>query len=288
MDSIIDRMVAEYDVNTWVSFGNHIKRRQTLSKLNPRPCATSEDVSVATAQSGSAKNGNVAAILRGDGEFHFSCDSCLGFCSFDGTVPGFCPIIWESLAVTWTPKMHHYCIDWPYCAVSRAARLLRRQGKGPARPYVNIEGYPKSVAVVLMKNTLKRWLDNNPGLGILIGRTGARAPNTRTPKYFIRCFGGLRFRSSGRSCVVGAACNVAFLLLVDTKTLSVFSRFTEGARRASQRARPDSKDRLEISDFTSVGHLGPVSQELGGELSIKMVKILPPHGHREPPKVRFD
>ncbi len=50
MDSIIDRMIAEYDVNTWGSFSNHIEPKQTSSKLNPRPCATTEDVSVATAQ----------------------------------------------------------------------------------------------------------------------------------------------------------------------------------------------------------------------------------------------
>ncbi len=125
--------------------------------------------------------------------------------------------------------------------MSKAARLLRRQEKGPAWPYVNMEGYPKSVALVLFKNTLKRWLDDNPGFGILIGGPGARAPNTRTTKYFIHCFGGLRFRSSGRICVVDAACNVAFLLLDDTKALSVSSRFTDAARRAPQRVRPTLK-----------------------------------------------
>ncbi len=184
--------------------------------------------------------------------------------------------------------MRHYCLDWPYRAVSRAARLLHRQGKGPARPYVNIQGYPKSVALVLIKNKLKRWLDDNPGFGILIGGSGARAPNTRTTKYFIHCFGALRFGSFGRSCVVDAACNVTFLLLGGAKAWCMSSTFTETAQRASQRARPHSKDRPEISDLLSVGHLRPVFQELGGELSMKKVKYLPPHGHREPPQVRFD
>ncbi len=89
MDSIIDRMAADYAVNTWGSVSNHIERRQTVSKLNPRPCAMTEDVSVATAQAGSAENWNVAAILRGDGEFHLSCNSYFGSSSLDGAVSGF-------------------------------------------------------------------------------------------------------------------------------------------------------------------------------------------------------
>ena len=165
--------------------------------------------------------------------------------------------------------MHHCYVDLPYRAVSRAARLLHRQGKGPTRPYVSIEGYFKSADLVLIENTLKRWLDDNPGFGMLIGGPGARALNTRTTKYFIRCFGGLRFRRSGRSCVVDAAWNVVFLLLGDAKALPMSSRFMEAARRASQQARPHFEDRPEISDFTSVGHFGPVFQELGGELYIK-------------------
>ena len=57
--------------------------------------------------------------------------------------------------------MHHHFVDWPYRAVNQVAHLLRRNGKGPARPYVNMEGYTKHVALVLIKNTLKRWLDDN-------------------------------------------------------------------------------------------------------------------------------
>ncbi len=51
----------------------------------------------------------------------------------------------------------------------------------------------------------------------------------------------------------------------------------EATRRASQRARLHSEDRAEISDLISVGHLGPVFQELGGELSINKMKNLTPH-----------
>ncbi len=123
MDSIIDRMIAEYDVNTWGRFSNHMERRKTLSKLNPRPCATNDCISAATAQVDSAKNWNVAAVLHGEDEFHLSCDSYFGSSSPDWIVSCFWPIIWESLPVTWAPKMHHYCVNWPYRAVSRAARL---------------------------------------------------------------------------------------------------------------------------------------------------------------------
>ncbi len=151
-----------------------------------------------------------------------------------------------------------------------------------------IAGYPKNVALVLIKNALNRWLDGNPGFAILIGEPGVRTPNTRTTKYFIRCFGGLQFRSSGRSCAVDAACNVGFLLLGDAKALSMSSRFIEAARRASQRARPHSEDRPKVIEFASVSHLGPVFQELGGELSVKKVKNVPPDGHRGPLQVRFD
>ncbi len=64
--------------------------------------------------------------------------------------------------------MYHHFVDWHFRAVTRRARLLRRQGNGPSRLYVDIEGYPKNAALVLIKNTLKRWLRQNPGFCILI------------------------------------------------------------------------------------------------------------------------
>ena len=79
--------------------------------------------------------------------------------------------------------MHHYLIDWPYRAVTRNARLFRRKGKGPVRPYVNIEVYPMHAALFLIKETLKRWLLENLAFCILIGGPGARAPNVQTTKY---------------------------------------------------------------------------------------------------------
>ncbi len=58
------------------------------------------------------------------------------------------------------------------------------------------------------------------------------------------------------------------------------SRFSEIAGRALQRCHLYDEGKEEIGDFISVDHLGPVSQELGGDLDLKKVKNLPPHGHR--------
>ncbi len=37
-----------------------------------------------------------------------------------------------------------------------------------------------------------------------------------------------------------------------------------------------------------MGHLGPVLQELGGDLRLQKVKSIPPHGHREAAEIRFN
>ncbi len=113
------------------------------------------------------------------------------------------------------------------------------------------------MAIVLIKNTFKSWLNENPGFCILIGGLGARAPNSQTIKYYIRCFVGIRFRSSERSCVIEAACNAMHLLLGDSKASSMSTQFFEVAWHASQRLRPHDKIKAEISDFLSAGHLGP-------------------------------
>ncbi len=60
------------------------------------------------------------------------------------------------------------------------------------------------------------------------------------------------------------------------------------ALRASQGLRPFNEGKAEIIDFTSIGHLGPLFQGIGGDLSIKKVKNLALHGHREPPHERFN
>ncbi len=101
-------------------------------------------------------------------------------------------------------------------------------------------------------------------------------------------YGELRFRSSDRNCIIDAACNVAYLLLGEAKAVSMSYRFGEDTWRAWQRARPHDEGKAEIGDFTSVGSLGPVFQGLGGDLSLKKVKNIPPHRNHESCDVTFN
>lgn len=296
MDSIIEQLVANMGIDVRGSFLTSAEQSETLSRLSLTPyeadCAPvsiqNAETRDQTAQAEYSDNWNVGAILCGDGEFHLSRKTYFGSSSIDGSVSGFWPLIWDSLNMTWAPKMDYHFVSWAYRAVSRGARLLRRKGKGPARPFVNLEGYPKHAALILIKNTLKRWMDENPGFCILIGGPGARARNIQTARYYIRCFGEVRFRHSGRSCVIDAACNAGYLLLGESKSVTMSNLFMGVAHRAAQRLRPHDEGKAEISDFTSIGHLGPVFQGLGGDLSLKKVKDLPPHGHHEAPEVRFN
>ena len=66
------------------------------------------------------------------------------------------------------------------------------------------------------------------------------------------------------------------------------SRFSDIASRASQRYRLHDEGKPEISDFTSVSHVGPVLQSLGGDLWLQKLKIITPHGHHASPDVRFN
>ena len=66
--------------------------------------------------------------------------------------------------------------------------------------------------------------------------------------------------------MLDATYNAGYLLQGDYKALSMSQRFVEVARRASQRCRPHDKGKLEISDFLSVGHLGPVLQGFGSDM----------------------
>ena len=134
--------------------------------------------------------------------------------------------------------MHHRFVYWPCGAVTRNERLLRREGKGPVGPYVDKEGYPKHAALVLIKNTLKQWLEGNIGFCISIGGPGARARHLQIMQYYVYCIGKIRFRISDRNFADDAACNSAYLLLGDVNALSMINRFMDVARRASQRCRP--------------------------------------------------
>ncbi len=296
MDPIIEQITANMGVNVHGSFLHPNERTSILSNLKPVFCypdctsisVNSSDANSALAQAGTADNWNVAAIFCGDDEFHLSCGSYFGSSSLDGTVSGFWPIIWNSSTISWASKMHHSLVDWPYRAVTRRARILQREGKGPARPFVSTEGYPPQTALISIKNTLKRWIGDKPRFCVLIRGPGARAPNIQAARYYIRCFGVIRFPGSGHNCATDAACNAAYLLLGEPKATSINNRFMEVAQRASQRLRPFNEGKAEIIDFTNIGHIEPVFQGLDGHFSIKRVKDLSPHGHREPPHERFN
>ncbi len=126
-------------IDTGGSFNRATERKYILSNLNTVLSETScipisvhsADVSEVHAQTEGSDNWNLSAILCGDGEFHLSHGSYFGSSSLDGAVSGFWSLIWNSLNISWAPKKHYHLIDWPYRAVTRNARLLRRQGKAP-------------------------------------------------------------------------------------------------------------------------------------------------------------
>ncbi len=247
---------------------------------------SSSNVPNTHAQAESADNWNVPAILIGDGESHLFSDSYFYSGSLDGANSDFWPLVWGSPKITWSQKLYHYFVDWPYRAVTRQAHLLWRQSKSSVRPNANIQGYSKYAALILIKDTLKRRLYDNPGLCILEGGPGARSHNVQATKYYVRCIDEVWFRISGRGCAIDAACNAVFLLLDEPKASWVNNRFSEMAWKASQRFRPRDEGEVEINDFICVGHLRPVLQGIGDDLRLQNVENVPPHGHREPYDVR--
>ncbi len=65
-------------------------------------------------------------------------------------------------------------------------------------------------------------------------------------------------------------------MLSESNVVSMSNRFSEVIWRASQRFRPHDEGKSDISDFISAGNLGSVLQDLGGNLSLKKVKNIPP------------
>ncbi len=88
--------------------------------------------------------------------------------------------------------------------------------------------------------------------------------------------------------MIEADCNPGFLLLDHSKALCMSQSFVEVARRASQRCRLYDEGKSEISDFLSVGHLGPVLQGFGGDMRLQKMKNIPPNGRCEAAEVRFN
>ncbi len=163
MNQIFEQLAANMGIDTIGCFTCSAEPKSILSNLRPVSSETScvpfsvraTDVSDVIAQTEGNSSWNVAAILCGDGEFGLSRWSYFGSSSLDGAVSGFWSLILDSLTISWAPIMRHHFIDWPYRAITRNARLLLRQGKGPTRPYANIEGYPKHAARFLIKEMLK-------------------------------------------------------------------------------------------------------------------------------------
>ncbi len=110
------------------------ERKSKLSNLKPFPSdsknvyvlVNSPDDSRVSGSADTSDNCNVATILGGDGAFHLSKGPYFESGSLDGAVSGFWALVWNSLTISWALKILHYSIDWPYRAVSRKARLLRR------------------------------------------------------------------------------------------------------------------------------------------------------------------
>ncbi len=144
MDSVIDQLVANMGIAMRGSSLTPVERKSILACLKLILCDADDSAPATTTQAESAENWNIAFVLCDDGKFHLAPESYFGSSSLDGSVHGFWLLIWDSLRITWAPKMDHHFVDWPYRAVPRRARLLHRNGKGPARPYVNTEGYPKT------------------------------------------------------------------------------------------------------------------------------------------------
>ena len=127
MDPTTERIVANMGIDVRRSFLPLTERHSNVSDLRPirsdTDCTTSfihhanvPDIyakAELSAQTETEENFNVAAILFGDGEFHLGRESYFGSSSLDGTVSGFWLLNWDSLDITWAPKMHHHFYDWP-------------------------------------------------------------------------------------------------------------------------------------------------------------------------------
>ncbi len=136
MDSVIAQLDANMGIDIRGSFFTPVERKSILSNLKPSLFEADSSAPATAAQAESTESRNVASVLSGDGEFHLSSDSYFGSCSLENSVSGFWTPIWDSLRITWAPKMYHYFVG---------------------RPYVNTERYPKHIALVLIKDALKPW-----------------------------------------------------------------------------------------------------------------------------------
>ena len=86
---------------------------------------------------------------------------------------------WDTLNLICRYGTSDSYISWPFRPVSRLARLKRRNREPPVRLTINIEDYPREIAVQLIKQRIYDWLNENRGFCLIIGSPGARVPNPR-------------------------------------------------------------------------------------------------------------
>lgn len=231
---------------------------------------------------------NICAIMRGDGTERFTQGKFYGSSSMDGASIGFWEFDWDTFVVRWKPGMNCQFVSWPYRAVTRSARATARSGTSPSRLCVAIEGYSQLLALTIIKNEMRSWCLLNSGFCLIIGGPAARESHLTVTRYFVRCFGKVPFSSSGRSCLVDALLNASFLLLGDQKSREYSEKFILCLLSASRRCRPHNEGKIEVSDLINLGHIGPIFQELGGDLGVRRVRNIPAHDHLQHPRIRFN
>jgi len=96
---------------------------------------------------------NVASVVCGDGSSGLLDGVFYGSGSIDGSVSTFWALEWDSLRLSWRFPDISGIISWPCRAVTQIARSSRAKGLVPFRPYVDITGYPETVAADHLKES---------------------------------------------------------------------------------------------------------------------------------------
>ncbi len=86
-----------------------------------------DGVPVIVAQTDTVEQWNFTPIPRCSSNFHLLSYSFLDSCLLAGGVSRSWPLIWNSLAVTWAPKMYNLYAYWPYREY--IGRCVSRDGK---------------------------------------------------------------------------------------------------------------------------------------------------------------
>ena len=84
---------------------------------------------------------------------------------------------WDKLNLTSRYGISDSYVSWPLQSISRLGRLKRRNREPPKRLAINIQGYPREIAVKLIKQRIHDWLSENRRFCFITGGPGAHAPN---------------------------------------------------------------------------------------------------------------